>query len=246
MPKPFPGFPPEALRFLSQLSRNNNRDWFTPRKERFEEFVRQPMLDLVARIADDLRSFAADHVVPPNKAVYRIYRDTRFSKDKTPYKTHLAAIFPPKGFEKHMAGGYYFHVSPTAVEIAGGLYGPGPAELAAIRNGIAKDPKRWLKLVEDKAIVKKLGRLYGDQLTRVPKGFAADHPAADYLRMKQWFFDVTLPPKAATLPTFQRTIIQHFKAMTPLITWINSVLTAARREEEGDVDDIPRRPEPMF
>jgi uncharacterized protein (DUF2461 family) len=119
-------------------------------------------------------------------------------------------------------------------------------ELAAIRRAIADDPSRWLKLVESKALVKRVGKLHGDRLTRVPKGFPADHPAADYLRMKQWFFDVTLPPAAATRPSFQRTIINHFKAMTPLITWINSVLTAARREEEPGFDEIPKRPEPMF
>src|SRR2546423_10699146 len=116
MAKGFPGFPREALTFLGQLARNNNRDWFAVRKEKFERLVRDPMLELVELLADDLRSFAADHVVPPKKAVYRIYRDTRFSKDKTPYKTHFAAIFPPKGFEKHAAGAYYFHISPTAVD----------------------------------------------------------------------------------------------------------------------------------
>lgn len=246
MPTAFPGFPKQALTFLRQLQRNNTRDWFQPRKEKFEELVRGPMLELAEMISDDLRAFAADHVTPAKKAVYRIYRDTRFSKDKTPYKTHVAAIFPPKGFEKHAAGGYYFHVSPESVEIAGGLYGPGPVELATIRQAIAKDHAGFLKLVDGKAVRKKLGALQGERLTRVPKGFEADHPAWDYLRMKQWYFDVTLPAEAATKPSLRRSIIEHFRAMTPLITWINATLGAAREGAEDEDASAPRRPEPMF
>jgi uncharacterized protein (DUF2461 family) len=126
------------------------------------------------------------------------------------------------------------------------LYGPGPGELAAIRNAIVNDTKAWLKLVESKPMTKRLGALQGDQLARVPKGFDPDHPAAKYLRMKQWYFDVTLPADAATKPTFRRTVTEQFKAMTPLITWINTVLAAARSGDEAEDASIPKRPEPMF
>src|SRR2546423_6282119 len=133
----FPGFPREGLRFLRQLERNNSREWFQPRKELFEQRVREPMLRLVELLCDDVRKFAADHVVEPKKALYRIYRDTRFSKDKTPYKTHIAAIFPARGLPKHAGAGFYFHISQKGVEIAGGMYMPGPPELAAVRKAIA-------------------------------------------------------------------------------------------------------------
>src|SRR5437764_10879353 len=115
MPKAFRGFPKEALTFLRQLERNNSRDWFQPRKELFERWVRAPMLRLVELLCEDLRRFAAEHVVEPKKALYRIYRDTRFSKDKTPYKTHIAAMFPARGMPKNTAAGFYFHVSPKGV-----------------------------------------------------------------------------------------------------------------------------------
>src|SRR5438552_1080473 len=97
MAQTFPGFSPKALSFFRQLERNNKREWFQPRKEQFEELCRAPMLELVAQVVDDLREFAVDHVLEPKRAIYRIYRDTRFSKDKSPYKTHIAAIFPTRG-----------------------------------------------------------------------------------------------------------------------------------------------------
>src|SRR3954471_2922809 len=100
MSKTFPGFSPKALSFFRQLERNNKREWFQPRKETFETELRKPMIELVAMINDDLRSFATDNVTEPNKAIYRIYRDTRFSKDKTPYKTHIAASFHRRGLPK--------------------------------------------------------------------------------------------------------------------------------------------------
>src|ERR1700733_6735324 len=100
MPKTFPGFSPKAITFLRQLEKNNSRDWFQPRKDQFEELLRQPMLELARLIADHLRPFAVDHVLPPAKAVHRIYRDVRFSKDKSPYKTNISAMFPRKGLSK--------------------------------------------------------------------------------------------------------------------------------------------------
>lgn len=246
MPAAFPGFPRQALTFLRQLERNNARDWFQPRKEQFEEHCRGPMLRLVELVCDDLRSFAADHVIEPKRAVYRIYRDTRFSKDKTPYKTHVAAMFPRRGLGKNNAAGFYFHVSPKGCEIAGGMYMPGPEELAAVRSAIAADPDGFRELAEDKRRVKAVGPLLGEKLARVPKGFEPDHPAGDYLRMKQWYFDATLRADAACKPTFRREVVKRFEAMTPFVNWINEAVLKAARDEDGEVDAIPRRPEPMF
>src|SRR5436305_868335 len=132
MPSPFPGFSPAALMFFRQLEKNNQREWFTPRKEKFDELVRQPMLELVALINDDLRKFSVDHVTEPAKAIYRIHRDTRFSKDKSPYKTHLAATFARKGLPRHSGAGFYFSVGHTGVEVAAGMYMPDPPVLRAV------------------------------------------------------------------------------------------------------------------
>ena len=129
----FPGFPPEALKFLRGLKRNNKREWFQARKEIFDTKVRAPMEQLVEAINAELLQFAPEHITDPKKAIYRIYRDTRFSADKTPYKTHLAAIFPRRSFERHASAGFYFHLSPEETGIAVGLYQPGKVELRATR-----------------------------------------------------------------------------------------------------------------
>src|ERR1700688_4637899 len=111
----FPGFPPEALTFLRNLKRNNRREWFQPRKEIFETRVKAPMVELVEAVNAALLEFAPDHIADPSKAIYRIYRDTRFSADKTPYKTHIGAIFPRRGLGKHSSAGFYVHLSPKSV-----------------------------------------------------------------------------------------------------------------------------------
>ena len=133
----FPGFPPEARKFLKQLKRNNNREWFMPRKSVYEEKVKAPMTELVLTLGEAMRDFAPELAADPKKAIYRIYRDVRFSKDKSPYKTWIAAVFPPRGHEKHAGAGAYFHVTFDEILVAGGVYAPGPKELLAIRRHIA-------------------------------------------------------------------------------------------------------------
>ena len=245
----FPGFPKQAIAFFRQLSKNNTREWFHPRKDHYEQHVRGPMLELVAVVADDLRDFAADHVVEPKKAVYRIYRDTRFSNDKTPYKTHVAAMFPRAGLGKHTCAGFYFSVSHEQVEIAGGMYMPGPEELAAVRAAIVDDAGRTLrKLLAAPALRKHAGELLGTKLARVPRGFDAGHPAGDLLRLKQLYFDVTLPARAALEPSIRKQIVTRFRAMAPVVHYLNNAALAAAREadEDREHDAIPKRPKPMF
>src|SRR5580700_10339584 len=132
----FPGFAPEGLAFLRELKENNDREWFTPRKHIYEEQVRLPMIELVRAIHREMLRFAPQYVGEPAKCVFRIYRDTRFSKDKTPYKTHVAASFWRNGLEKCGAG-YYLAISPETIHVGGGLYGPDPATLLAVRRLIA-------------------------------------------------------------------------------------------------------------
>src|SRR4051812_46300938 len=135
----FPGFPKQMPTFFRQLAKNNERDWFAEHKEVFDEKVRGPMLELVALINSDLRAFAVDHCVEvPAKALYRIYRDTRFSKDKTPYKDHIGATYHRCQLPRNGAAGYYFGVSDKSLEVAGGVYLSDPADFAALRAAIAK------------------------------------------------------------------------------------------------------------
>ena len=187
-----------------------------------------------------------DHVTDPAKALYRIYRDTRFSKDKTPYKTHIAAMFPRNGLGKNTCAGFYFRVSHTGVEVAGGMYMPGPAELLAVRQAIAADADGLRKLIASAKLNRVMGEAHGHKLARVPKGFDANHPAGDLLRLKQLYFDVTLPAELALTKDIRRAVVDRFKLMEPVVTFMNDAALRKLTEEDDRDDKRPKRPEPMF
>jgi uncharacterized protein (TIGR02453 family) len=225
----FPGFPPEGLAFFRGLKRNNRREWFQPRKHIYDEKLRAPMIELITALNAEMMKFAPAHVREPESAIYRIYRDTRFSSDKTPYKTHIAAIFPRRGLEKHACAGLYFSVSPEEVEIAGGVYMPTSEELRAIRLHLLDHHEEFRRIVKDRTLRRLMGELEGDRLSRVPKGFSAGHPAADLVRHKQWLLDVTFEPDIATTPKLFTEIVKRFRAMAPFLDFLNAPLVAAAK-----------------
>ena len=228
MPNAFPGFPPEAAQFFRSLARHNKREWFQPRKAIFEEQVKQPMRLLVEALNGELRKFAPLYVTDPDKAIYRIYRDTRFSKDKTPYKDHIAASFHRRGADGRGDAGYYVAMSHKEAAVGGGIYMPQPDQLLAIRNHIAEHHEKLRKILKARAVKELLGEMQGEQLSRVPKGFCAEHPAADLLRFKQFFLYVDLPPEVAITPSFFGEIVKRFKAMQPFLEFITAPLGSKR------------------
>ena len=173
--KAFTAFPKEGLAFLRSLKRNNNREWFQEHKSIYEDVVKQPMSDLVESLAVDFEKFATEIVASPKASVYRIYRDTRFSKDKTPYKTHAAAVFPHRALEKHGGAGFYLHISTTELLIGGGVYMPWPEDLNAVRSHIAENAEAFIEIVQSKKFRKMFGAL-GGGLTRL---HALARPRAD-------------------------------------------------------------------
>jgi uncharacterized protein (TIGR02453 family) len=225
----FPGFPPEGLTFFRSLKRNNRREWFQPRKHIYDETLRAPMIELVTALDAEMMKFAPAHVREPESAIYRIYRDTRFSSDKTPYKTHIAAIFPHRGLAKHSCAGLYFSVSPEEVEIAGGVYMPMPEDLRAIRLHLLDQHEEFRRIVKGRTLRGLMGELQGDHLSRVPKGFPADHPAADLVRQKQWLVYVTLEPAIATTPKLFTEVVKRIRAMAPFLAFLNTPLLAAAK-----------------
>jgi uncharacterized protein (TIGR02453 family) len=222
----FPGFPPEALVFFRRLKRNNHRDWFLKNKPVYEEKVKAPMVELVLALGREMKKFAPEMQADPTRAIYRIYRDVRFSPDKTPYKTHIAAVFTPRGMVKHDCAGLYFHVSPTEVEIAGGVYLPQRETLLAIRHNIAAGHRKLRAILEAPEFRRLFGEPWGEKLSRVPKGFPADHPAADLLCYKQLLADVAHPPELAESPRLRPTLVECFRAMMPLVRFLNEPLKA--------------------
>ena len=216
----FAGFPPEAMKFLRDLKKNNRREWFQPRKETYEQQVKAPMTELVTALNRELARFAPEYLNDPKKAIFRIYRDTRFSSDKTPYKTHIAAWFAKRGGRDGSAG-LYFSVAADSIEVAGGVYHPQPDVLLAVRMLIAEHHAELRRVLKSSKIKKLLGDLRGDELTRVPKGFCADHPAADLIKKKDWVLAQTLDPSLATNPDLFPAIRDRFRAMAPFLAVLN-------------------------
>ena len=228
----FSAFPKEGLHFLRSLKRNNNREWFQKHKSIYEQHVKQPMTDLMDVLAEEFQQFAPEMLATPKASAYRIYRDTRFSKDKSPYKTHVAAVFPRAGLTKHEGAGFYLHIDPAELLIGGGLYMPLPEDLNSVRRHIAEDPEPFLAIVEGRSFRRTFGKLGGEQLSRVPRGFTADHPAADYLKYRQFLGGRNFPAEIATTPRFYKLTLETFHALLPLIRFLNEPIVRNRRMKE--------------
>jgi uncharacterized protein (TIGR02453 family) len=219
---------PEALAFLRNLEKHNDRDWFTPRKHIFDAELKEPMLAVIRKVTDAMTNFAPQHVRPAEKSLFRIYRDTRFAADKRPYKTHVAAWWSHQGLEKTSGAGYYFHISAKEVIIAAGAYMPEKDQLAAIRHWLLDHHEEFRKLLQKPAVRKAFKEFEGTPLTRPPKGFPKEHPAMDLILCRQWGLSATLPAAAALEPDLADTIVRHFRLAAPLVDALNTPIAAAQ------------------
>ena len=222
-------FTRKTLAFLRALKRNNDREWFRLRKPQYEQHVREPMIELLGRLAADLAGFAPELISDPRVSLYRIYRDTRFSHDKSPLKTHVAAHFPAKGFPRNEGSGLYLELAPTWVWIGGGLYMPSASDLRLVRAHIAEHHRRLHRIVTGSPFRSRVGALGGELLARVPRGYRPDHPAAYYLRFKQFLAGREFRAEFATTPRFYPTLLGIFRAVAPLVRFFNAPLLAGRR-----------------
>ena len=222
----FAGFPPEARRFLGDLRSNNRREWFRPRKADYERHVREPLIELVGELGAALAEHSPGYLRDSRKSVYRIYRDIRFTKDKSPYKTHAAAVFPPVGLDRHHGAGFYFHFSPEDLLIGGGVYAPDSPSLLRIRQQIAADPSRLRSILSEDRFVRTFGELEGAKLKRIPRGFPADHPAADLLKHKQFLAGASLSAREIEKRSIGPLIDRHFRTLSPLLEYLNRPLLA--------------------
>jgi uncharacterized protein (TIGR02453 family) len=229
-----------TLRFLRALKRNNDREWFRSRKTQYDADVRQPMIALLERLDRDFRTFAPEFIAEPKVCLYRIYRDTRFSADKTPLKTHVAAHCPMRGMPKGEGGGLYVEVAPTWVWMGGGLYMPSNPQLQVIRAHIAGTHPRLQRLVTGTAFRNTVGTLEGDRLSRVPRGYTSDHPAAHYLQFKQFLAGREFEADFALSRRFYPELLATFRAVAPLVRFLNRALSPA----DATPGPEPRRPSP--
>jgi uncharacterized protein (TIGR02453 family) len=224
-------FTRRTLAFLRALKRNNDREWFRARKPEYERHVRGPMIELLGRLAEDLPRFAPELISDPRVSLYRVYRDTRFSEDKTPLKTHVAAHFPSRGLARGEGAGLYLEVAPAWVWIGGGLYMPSSADLRCLREHIAEHHRALHRIVTAPGFRRAVGSLGGEQLTRLPRGYPDGHPAAHYLRFKQYLAGTELAAEAAIAPRFYRDLLGIFRAVAPLVRFLNEPIHARRRAE---------------
>ena len=185
----FRGFPKDFSRFFNELKKNNNRDWFGANKPRYLESVVHPMGEYIRSIAPYLEHISPFYKADPRAhggSMFRIYRDTRFSKDKTPYKTHAACHFRHEAGRDAHAPGFYMHIETDRVSFGGGIWRPPAKQLGMIREFIADNPSAWEKLLKSSA-VRKLGGIQGDSLKRPPRGYDPDARHLEDLKRKSFY-----------------------------------------------------------
>jgi uncharacterized protein (TIGR02453 family) len=231
-----PRFTAGTLSFLRRLKRNNRREWFIAHREEYERDVRDPMIAVIERLAIDFRSFAPDLIASPKRSLFRIYRDIRFSEDKKPYKTHVAAVFPARDLPKHEGAGMYLQVAPDGVWVGGGMWAPQTPQLQVIREHVAVNHRRLRAIVTAPAFRKAVGRLEGDRLQRVPRGFSNDHEAAEYLKHRQFLAGAEFPAAFATSPRFYGGVLGVFRSIAPLVHFLNQALVAGAKRSGRSVE----------
>ncbi len=228
IPAALPYFRPEALTFFRNLIRHNDRAWFQPRKPVFEAELRQPMLAVVRKVTEAMIDYAPEFIRPAEKSLFRIYRDTRFSNDKRPYKDHIAAWWSHQGLAKTSGAGFYFHVNHKEVVIAAGAYMPEKEQLAQIRYWLLDHHEEFRKLLKKPAVRRMFEEFEGNALIRAPKGFPVDHPAMDLIRCRQWGLATTLPAATALKKDFAGVITRHFRVAAPVVAALNTPIAAAQ------------------
>jgi uncharacterized protein (TIGR02453 family) len=208
----FTGFRPEAIQFLADLADNNERSWFQPRKADYERLLKGPLEAFCVVLDERFRERGIPLSADPASSPFRIYRDVRFSKDKSPYKTNIGASFPY--IDGHAEAGGYFHLSPGEIFAGGGMWHPDRDRLAAWRALV--DRGTGLEVLEDPAFVATFGSVGGDALTRVPQGFPKDHPRADLLRLKDVTFGRRLSDDEAFSADLPDTLADTYAIAVPV------------------------------
>lgn len=225
----FTGFRPAALTFLRGLKRNNRKEWFEEHRPRYELEIKQPLLALIEEMDVRLASLAPE-IVGTKRSLFRIHRDVRFSRDKTPYKTHAACWFYHRDAGRavgdnaaHGGAGFYFHFGPGEVFSGGGVWMPPRPALNRIREAIAEDPESFSALVTAPAFRRRFGALDPEQmLTRMPRGYAVDHPAGDWLRYQSFTAGRALDEALLGSPKLVDTLVKDYAVLLPLVQWINA------------------------
>jgi uncharacterized protein (TIGR02453 family) len=228
----FGGFRPDALRFLRDLARNNDKTWFEAHRDVYEREVRDPMRQLVEALDARLRSIAPEIVGDPRRSMFRIHRDVRFSRDKSPYKTNAGAWLYHRDAGRKVGtdgegggAGFYFHVDPTTCFVAGGMWMPARPALQRIRQAIAAQPTALARLTKAQGFRRRFGGLSEEaKLRRVPRDFPCDHPAGEWLKLQSFTARAPIEPRVVTSPRLVDRLCRDFEPLVPLVRWLNRAL----------------------
>ena len=222
----FSGFPKDLFRFFSELKQNNDRDWFNDNKPRYISSVVIPMGEFIEAIAPGLKKISPYYVAdsrPHGGSMFRIYRDTRFSKDKTPYKTHAACHFRHQAGKDAHAPGFYAHFETDRLFFGGGIWRPPTRHLAIIREKIIDSPSEWNKIRNARTVLNR-GGIQGEGLVRPPRGFDPDHPHIEDLKRKSFFLMAQADPQLIESPDLLDEVLSAFKAACRLNRFITEAL----------------------
>ncbi len=212
----------ETFVFLNKLKKNNDRDWFNANKKEYLK-IHEDVIEFADDVLAKMNKIDNIETLSGKKSLYRIYRDTRFSKNKTPYKTHFGGIL--KRATKQLRGGYYFHIEEGKAFVGGGFWQPSPDDIKMIRAAIAEDPDELRKIINSKAFKSTFGELQGEQVKTAPKGYKKDDPAIDLLRYKQFLISKSFSDQEMRADNFSDQVVATFKAMRPFFDYMSYILT---------------------
>ncbi len=229
---PFAGIPARGITFLRGLKKNNRKEWFEEHRTDYDTYLRQPMLQLVEETDVRLAEITPEIIGSPKKSMFRIHRDVRFSKDKSPYKTHAACWFFHRDSGSgvgsdaaHGGAGFYFHTAPEGSFCGGGIWMPPRPALQRIRQSLVDDVEGWEEIVRARGFVRRFGELDPEgMLTRMPRGYDEQHPAARWLKHQSFTAGVELSPAEVQSAKLPDTLAKHFAAMAPMVRWLNGAL----------------------
>ncbi len=217
---PFEGFPREGIEFLKKLKKNNNRLWFQKHKSVYDENVKFPMQCLIASLSERMGDSAPEFEFNPRKSIFRIYRDVRFSNNKAPYKTSIAAHFEMRG-KPADAPGLYVGIEPGEIYVGGGLYMPTGDQLKAIRKAIVAQPDDYLAVAGTRKFKREFGDIQGEKLAKAPLGYPKDHPMIEHLKHKQFYIGQDYEDESICLkPAFLDRVVQVLTDTLPFVRWL--------------------------
>jgi len=225
----FKCFSKELFQFLAELADNNNRAWFNDNKNRYLNDVVEPVLDFIEAVGDELGDISPHFSADTRRnggSMFRIYRDARFSKDKRPYKENVGCHFRHKLGKSAHAPGFYLHLQPNNIFVGAGIWKPVGETLSGIRDAITERPESWESIVNNKKFIKRFSSVEGERLKRPPRGYDADHPCIDDLKLKSFFVKQAMEDEQAMSAGFFKDVMKVYKDSAPLMKFLTSATGA--------------------